>query len=1004
MATAWPRIRKILDAALELPAPERASFVEAKCEDDSLRRQVFSILSAYDDETSFLERPIVVQNLSGGGGAQNPGDRIGPYLLEKKMGEGGMGTVYLARRADEAFDKIVAIKLLKRGWASEEEVRRFRVERQILADLEHPNIAKLLDGGSTPGGQPFLVMEYVEGLPIDEHCEKNSLGIEARLRLFLEVCSAVQFAHQNLIVHRDLKPGNILVDSDGRPRLLDFGIAKILSPDDFSEEIEETAAGISPMTPQYASPEQIRGTPITTASDVYSLGVILYRLLTGLPPYRFESRDLKAVVETVCNQDVLAPSTRLRQEAAATGQPISQRQLEGLRGDLDAIVLLALAKDPARRYATAEQLGDDLRRHLNHEVVRARGGAFAYRVSRFVYRYRVGLASVLVIFLVLATSVLLLLHQQRQLVIQKNQAERERNRAEKVSSWLTELFSLPDPGRSLGEKVTARELLDKSSSSIRQELAGEPDLLATLLATLGETYGHLGQLQEARELFRSALLFERQMGAQNAQLARMQYQLADILAQQGRFLAAEKVAIAALDHAQLEYGEEHAEVVRSQSLLAYIEFQLGRFEEASQRFEAARQVARRLSDPDILIYLLDPAAELELARGQIDRALADYGEALENRRRIKGPDHPQTAMMQSKYLSALARRDPSQAEAQLREVIEHQRRFYGETHPLLSTGLNNLGNLLREQGRLAEAMPIFNEALEMAIRVYGDSHLTLAAIHNNLASTAMAKGDWESAEVALDKAIAIQLNEVGEKNPSYALMCSNLAHVKLAKGEFAESGALFTKALSLTEATVGAAHPQIMVILTGMGDLALGEGNVAAGRDAYARAAEVGRKSSGASLAVLRAVLFNLASSELTLGNKTEAYRSFREVVAMKGLGDELLGAKSAVFLAQLDLKADKAAAALDWARQAVEGFAATNSQDPWAISAHRFLGRSLRATGQLDDAEKEFALALELLITSGSPESSVASARLELSEVAEARLAKTGAGTLPIPAPGSQP
>ena len=991
----WPRIRNVLDAALELAPELREAYVAEKCPEADIRRQVYSILAAYNDETSFLERPVALASLSSAAGVPLPGDRIGPYLLEKKMGEGGMGAVYLARRADEAFDKVVAIKLLKRGWASEEEIRRFRVERQILADLEHPNIAKLLDGGSTAGGQPYLVMEYVEGLPIDEYCERNQIGIEARIALFLEVCSAVQFAHQNLIVHRDLKPGNILVDQDGHPRLLDFGIAKILAPGDFAEEVEITAAGISPMTPQYASPEQIRGGAITTASDVYSLGVILYRLLTGLPPYRFESRDLKAVVETVCNQDVLPPSTRVRQEAVAAGQNPPRLTVGRLRGDLDAIVLLALAKEPARRYATAEQLADDLRRHLNHEVVRARGGALSYRVSRFVHRHRLGLMSLSIVFLVLAVSVLVLLNQQRQLLIQKNQAEREKNRAEKVSSWLTELFSLPDPGRSLGEKVTARELLDKSKTSIEVDLAGEPELLAALLATLGETYGNLGQLPEANELFASAWRALRATGASSARLGNTLYHLADILSQRGRYLVARKVALLALTHLEQD-RETPADLVRCQALLANIEAKLGEFGRAAELFAEVEAPARKLGDTAALTLVLEYAAEFELTRGNLERTLALYQEALDLQRAKKGAGHPDSALLETKLYFALAKKEPARAEALLRDALARQRRLYGGAHPMLAITLNNLGLVVFDQGRLDEAEPIYLESLEMGRQVYGDSHPRLAATLTNLGLLASRRQDLVAAELAFEKALTILSSEIGERNLDYALICSNLGEAELAAGRLVDARRLLEKALEITQEAVGLEHPQVILILNNLAELARREGKPKQARDILTRALAMARGNEAVPAWLLRPMTYNLATLHYDLEELNDARGLFEAVLESDGF-DPMLGPQSASHLANIEARLGNPEASRLWAEEALSLFAKAGKKptDVWVLGAQRTLGRALLELARFDEAEAVLRERLAHLEASRAADGVVKRAEEDLAELA-ARRSSSASGSRP--------
>ena len=945
-----------------------------------MRRQVFSILAAYDEEASFLERLPAALLVSAP--EASAGDRIGLYRLVEKKGEGGMGAVFLASRADDSYAKLVAIKLLKRGWGGAAELKRFRVERQILADLEHPNIAKLLDGGSTEGGQPYLVMEYVEGQPIDQYCEERQLPLENRLQLFLEVCAAVQFAHQNLIVHRDLKPGNILVGADGRPRLLDFGIAKILSPEGFSEPIEETAAGIAPMTPHYASPEQIRGAAITTASDIYSLGVILYRLLAGQPPYSFDSRDMKAIVEAVCQREVPPPSERVRQEEP--NEPAKSRQL---RGDLDAIVLKAMAKEPARRYAAAEQLADDIRRYLGRQPVRARGGAAAYRAGKFIRRHRLGLGAALLVFLVLIGAVLLLLDQRRDLIAERNRVVSERNRAETVSSWMVELFGLPDPGRALGEKVTARELLDKGNATIRSKLASQPELLGTLLGTLGETYANLGQLPEARDIFTSSVRYLRSTGAGDGKLAEVLLQLAQAQSLQGKLLAARKTATTALLHAERAAGIDPAMLIRCQTLLAHIEQLMGELGQSEQRFEEALRAARSLADPPTLAHLLEYRAELQSALGNTDEAFANYQESLEIQRKLLDPGHPRIAQIEAKQASLRVQVEPARAEQELRQKLARQRQLYGEDHPFLVGTLGNLGLALLDQGKAAEAERCFTEALAMARKVYGEQHNQIAALLVNLGLTATQRGDLKAADRSYREALAIQRREKGERNPIYARYTHYLAQLELDRGRRDEARALTEKALEITRDTLGERNLQTLMLLSNLAEIRRQDGHVLEARDLLARAAAIGRLQPGWS-SRLRPVLYSLGTIEFDLRHFDPAQKAFEEVVASEGY-DPNLGLWAATYLALVENELGRHPAAEKWARQAVAGYEKTGGGDQdWAISTRRELGAALFEQGKLDEAELELARCLRGLAGDASMPNLEAKLRQDLAAITAARQA----------------
>ncbi|MCI0621868.1 MAG: serine/threonine protein kinase, partial [Acidobacteria bacterium] len=418
----WQRVKELFQTAVEGGANQRAAFLEESCAGDpALRTQVEALIASHEGAPGFLEAPafeVAPTTLEDDEAALMIGRRIGPYELVREIGHGGMGAVYLAVRADEEYKKQVAIKLVKRGMDTDTILRRFRNERQILANLDHPHIAKLLDGGTTSDGLPYFVMDYVEGLPIDVYCDTHKLPTLERLKLFRTVCSAVHYAHQNHVVHRDLKPSNIFVAADGVPKLLDFGIAKLLNPD-FPSQMVESTATLRFMTPDYASPEQVRGEKLAPASDVYSLGVLLYELLTGHRPYRLGSRAPSEVVRIICEEEPEKPSTVISRVEDVSGsdgtlrltpESVSQTR-EGhpeklrrhLAGDLDNIVLMALRKEPNRRYASVEQFSEDVRRHLAGLPVIARKDTLSYRATKFIKRNKASVIMTAFFAMVLVT-------------------------------------------------------------------------------------------------------------------------------------------------------------------------------------------------------------------------------------------------------------------------------------------------------------------------------------------------------------------------------------------------------------------------------------------------------------------------------------------------------------------------------------------------------------------------------------------------------------------------
>lgn len=427
----WAQIRQIFDGALERPQQDRAAYLRVLCaRDDELRREVESLLSNYDGSEDFLSTPAAELSRALATLGETSGEfpqvpRVGPYQLERRIGRGGMGSVWLATRFDHEYEKKVAVKMVKRGMDTQEILRRFRMERQVLAGLDHTNIARLIDGGSTPDGLPYLVMEYVEGTPIDQYCETRQSTISERLKLFRDVCAAVQYAHQNLVVHRDIKAGNILVSSEGVPKLLDFGIAKLIHSEFSTLAAAETRPELRPMTLDYASPEQVRGDSITTATDVYSLGVLLYKLLTGKFPYGLETKSRLAIQQAICEKEPLRPSSvvlsdtksaipqatqKIEVASAATQETrdkARRRLKHKLAGDLDMIILKALRKEPQRRYISVEQFSEDVRRYLEGRPVIARSDTFGYRTAKFLRRNAAGVTAIAAALVLLLASTIL---------------------------------------------------------------------------------------------------------------------------------------------------------------------------------------------------------------------------------------------------------------------------------------------------------------------------------------------------------------------------------------------------------------------------------------------------------------------------------------------------------------------------------------------------------------------------------------------------------------------
>ncbi|MEW6212330.1 MAG: protein kinase [Acidobacteriota bacterium] len=531
----WQQIEKIFQSVLDRPPADRAAFLDEACAgDNELRKEVESLIASDEQAGSFIA-PVEADFIQPADETSLSGSQVGFYKLIREVGRGGMGSVYLAVRADDEYRKQVAVKLIRRGLDSDFIIRRFRNERQILAALDHPNIARLLDGGTTEDGLPYFVMEYIEGLPIDRYCWENGLSINERLNLFRSVCSAVHYAHQNLVIHRDTKPGNILVTAEGVPKLLDFGIAKLLTSDLAAQTLDQTAVGMRMMTPDYASPEQIRGEQITTASDVYSLGVVLYELLTGQHPHHLRSIPPNEIARVICEQEPERPSDALTREEGATTSDETARTLlapeqasrkhEGnpdwlrrrLAGDLDNIVLMAMRKEKERRYSSVEQFSEDIRRHLAGLPVIARKDTLSYRAGKFIRRHRVGVIAAVLIVIALLAGLGATLWQARVARAERARAEAEQARAERRFNDVRKLansflFEFHDAIENLSGSTKARELVIKRAmeylDSLAEESGDDPSLLRELTVAylkVGDINDAMGNKEEARRSYDMAV-------------------------------------------------------------------------------------------------------------------------------------------------------------------------------------------------------------------------------------------------------------------------------------------------------------------------------------------------------------------------------------------------------------------------------------------------------------------------------------------------------------------
>jgi serine/threonine protein kinase/tetratricopeptide (TPR) repeat protein len=747
----WQEVEELLDAALELEPAKRREFLdEAGATAPDLRREVESLLACEENVEGFLATPALALSSDffddGGDPEERAGQTVGRYRIIREIGRGGMGAVFLAERSDGEFQQRLALKIVRRSFADSELARRFRQERQILASLNHPNIARLLDGGVSADGEPFLAMEYVAGARIDHYCDTRNLSTEERLSLFLAVCQGVSYAHQNLVVHRDIKPSNILVTDEGVPKLLDFGVAKLINPE-AEAGAAETVTGLRAMTPDYASPEQVRGLSVTTATDVYSLGVLLYELLTGHRPHRLKNRRTDEIVRVICEEQPELPSAVSRRQTAAggkasgndadlpadSGRPARQANRQSaignrqFRGDLDNIVLMAMRKEPQRRYASVAQFAEDIRRYLEGRPVLAHKDTFSYRAVKFVRRHKAGAVAVVLVTLALVAGIVATAWQARRATAQARIAAAERDRArieaakaERINAFLQSIFASADPSwysSGFGQRgeVKVVDVLEQAGRRIDAELQDEPEIRAELHHTIGTTFQSLGQFEQAQTHFDAALNAYRGL-----------------------------------------YGERHPKVAEALYFLASSKVGTG---------DAAGGLALFRQSLD-LFHAVDPN------NTNVPYLLADL----------------------TGYLSAAG--ETVAAEQAVREGLEMARKKYGDEHMLTVTLLSRLGTVYETRGDLRQAETFYQSALA-TFKLMPNGRMQSGGMLEYLGHLSLLKGEFKQAEAQYREAFDIARQTLNETHPYRINLLLRLAEIHYHQGAYGNAEKEATSALDL---------------------------------------------------------------------------------------------------------------------------------------------------------------------------------------------------------------
>ena len=795
----WKVLKGLFEEALALQDEERAAFLsEVQARDPGLHEDLVSLLTADAETVHVVDGDPA--SLLGSGDAPPAdaeetdariGSRIGVWQITGRLGSGGMGAVYQAERADGAFDQSVALKILRRGMDTESILARFHNERRILAGLEHPNIARLIDGGATDDGLPWFTMEYVAGTHLIRYCDDNRLSISERLRLFETVCGAVQHAQERMVVHRDLKPSNVLVTEDGTVKLLDFGIARVLS--DESSDHTSLDGGSRALTLAYAAPEQLRGDVITTATDVYALGIILYELLTGSRP-----RDADPV-GVLKRPSELVTRTELTVSEARSAQP--ERLRRQLAGDLDNICLKALRDEPERRYATAGELLDDLRRHREERPVVARPDTFGYRASRFIARNRAGvIGTAAAVALALMTAAAYTV----QLADERDAARVAAAEAEEVTDFLVGLFETSDPSESLGRNMTARELLQAGAARVDAELGGQPEVQAALLATIGQVYRNLGLYEDARPLLTRALEMRQAIhGPDHPDIAESLAALATLDTRTDRYPQADSLQREAVEMWRRLDGEGSARVASALTGLGGIQTEAGDLQDAEVTLEQALAMQRELFDGDHedLAQTLHSLGAAAYYGRDYQTAEPYFREALEMRRRLHEPMHPEVIRAYDDWGDAIANMGRAEeAEQVAREVVALREQLYGPDHPEVAHSIHNLGATIQFQGRYEDAIPYFEDALRRYEASIGLMTTAAAGVYGNLGRTYRLLGRLEDAEVAVRRSLAIRDSLFGPESQRSLQGISILANTHADLGRYEEALAGYARITRITEA------------------------------------------------------------------------------------------------------------------------------------------------------------------------------------------------------------
>jgi eukaryotic-like serine/threonine-protein kinase len=900
----WGQVRDLFQRALDLPPNERAPFLNAECADAGVRAEVQSLLA--NTNSGLLDSPAVEglrEAIAGalsdsptvsnnGGGVESEGTMVGRYRLLQKIGEGGMGEVWRAEQR-EPVRRRVALKLIKAGMNTREVIARFESERQALALMDHPAIARVFDAGSTPQGAPYFVMEYVAGVPITTYCDDHRRNTRERLELFMRVCEGVQHAHQKAIIHRDLKPSNILVtEVDGKPapKIIDFGVAKALTQR-LTAETMFTQAGMLVGTPEYMSPEQAAssGEDIDTRTDVYSLGIILYELLAGAPPIELRKIAFEEFLRRLREEEPEKPSTKIRTQDQSTSTEVAHKRrtepaalVRQMRGDLDLIALKALDKDRSRRYGSPSDFAADIERYLKNEAVLAVTPSLGYRARKFGRRYRVALATAAAFALVLIVAAVISIRQSiranREAAVAQAVNEFLQNDLLSQASAATQSVSKakPDPD------LKVRTALDRAAARIQGKFQRESQVEASIRDTIGRTYLDLGLYEQAREQFGSAWVLNSQvLGSKNAATLKTRYYLARTADKEGKYAESEKLLATTLLMQRQVLGRDHSDVLLSLSDLANVYREEGKYAEAEAQFNDAVVAERRALGPENpeTLRSMNNLAVVYLTEGKYSQAEALYRQLLDIERRVLGPEHPTTvAALNNLAIACDEQGKFEQAETLYGQALEIERRVLGPEHPNTLSSMSGLALLYSNEGKYKSSESLGRQLVEIRRRVSPEHSATFIDMAN-LAAVYTAEGKYIEAELLLKQTIEKQRRILGPSHPDVLISMHAMADSYAAQGQYTQAEDLYLKTLEIRRRVLGPLHDATLYTLSSIAFLYQREGKYSLA-EKFAKEDLEGQRRSGPDDRYTAGTLANIALAYICQRRFAESELLAREALA----------------------------------------------------------------------------------------------------------------------------